>query len=103
MSKKGLKLNQPRVIKMLSATILLSTFAYAYMINVIAFDTASRQTVAESVSIARSEISELESQLMREGRKNNKELAVEFGLVKSVVNEAIVIIRDNSTRLTLNE
>jgi len=96
-------LNQEIYVKTLFALIVLTIFIYAYMVNMIAFNAAARGKAVESISILESQMSNLESELIIEGRKNNMELAANLGLVKPIANEVIVVVRDNSARLTFNE
>ncbi|HMP67416.1 MAG TPA: hypothetical protein PKA60_01565 [Candidatus Paceibacterota bacterium] len=78
-------------------------FLYVYFINSISFSTADRQNTFEMISVRQSEIGDLENKLISDTRKINIQMASAMGLSKSVVNEAIVIVRESSNRLTLNE
>lgn len=97
------KINQTICVRTLFGAIVVTAFLYIYMVNSIAFNAAAHQGIMRSVSIIQSEIGGLESELITESRNIDKTLAAQFGLVKTVENEAAVVLRDNSTRLTLNE
>lgn len=96
-------IDQTICVRTLIATIAATAFLYAYMINSIAFNAAAHEDIMRSVSITQSEIGQLESQVIAENRNIKKSMAAEFDLVKTVENEAQIVVRDNSTRLTLNE
>lgn len=91
------------ITRILFLIILSSMFLYVYFINSISFSTADRQNTFEMISVRQSEIGDLENKLISDTRKINIQMASAMGLSKSVVNEAIVIVRESSNRLTLNE
>ena len=103
MKTSTLALNQTICVKVLFIAIILVIFSYVYMVNAIAFNAAARESSVAAAAVLESEIGDLESELLSVGRQNNKNLAIEFGLVKSVTNEALIVIRDTNTRLTLND
>lgn len=85
------------------SAIAILVFVYIYLINTIAYSISDRQKLSEIITLKQSEIYNLESLLLSESRKFNKDMAFNYGLTKTVVNEALVITRDNSNRLTFNE
>ncbi len=103
MTTRTLQINRIQFVKIISIAIVGAVFCYVYMINAISFNTAARERISDLISIRQSEISDLESQFLANSRKINREIARNLGLVKSVENEAIVVVRDSNTRLTFNE
>jgi hypothetical protein len=103
MTIRTLQINRTKCIRILFVAILAVIFSYVYMINAISFNTASRERLSRIISIRQSEISELESQFLSESKKIDRLTAMNFGLVKSVENEAIIVVRDSNTRLTFND
>lgn len=103
MKTKTLQINNITCVKMLFGAVIISVFVYVYMVNLISFNTANRGRIADLISIRQSEVGELESQFLAESRKIDREVAMNLGLVKSVANDAVVVVRDSNSRLTLNE
>jgi serine protease inhibitor ecotin len=97
------KIDDALCVKILIGAVVFTAFMYVYMVNSIAFNASSYQSVVKSASILQSQIGQLESSLIAENRKIEKSLAVEFGLSKTVENEANILVRESNTRLTLNE
>jgi hypothetical protein len=103
MKTRTLQINRTQCVRILLAAILIVIFSYVYMINMISFNTASRESLSQLVSVRQSEIGELENQLLNESKKIDRLNASNFGLVKSVENEAIIVVRNSNTRLTFND
>ncbi len=105
MTTTKLKLNMNRVL--LTRTLMVAIFCtavlYVYFVGAIAFAAETRSQISDSISQYQSEISELEFSLINEARSINRASAVGMGLVQSVENEVVVVMRDSKTRLTFNE
>ena len=103
MRTSTLQINRIQCVRLLFIAILAVVFSYVYMINTISFNAASRERISNLISVRQSEISDLETEFLMESRKIDRAIARNFGLVKSVEKEAIVVVRNNNTRLTFNE
>ncbi len=103
MKTRTLQINRIQCVRILLVAILIVIFSYVYMINMISFNTASRESLSRLISVRQSEIGELENQLLNESKKIDRLNANNFGLVKSVENEAIIVVRNSNTRLTFND
>jgi hypothetical protein len=97
------KINDALCVKFLVAAICAVAFMYVYMVNSIAFNAAAHEDIVGMAAVLQSQIGQLESDLISENRKIEKSMAIDFGLTKTVENEAKVVLRDSNTRLTLNE
>ncbi len=103
MTINTLQINRTRCVRALFVAILGVVFTYVYMVNAISFNTASRERLSHMISVRQSEIGELESQLIAKSKEIDRDTALEFGLTKSIENEALVVVRQSNTRLTFNE
>lgn len=103
MRTNKLQINQIAITKTLVFAIFAVIALYVYMIISMAFTTADREVIAKTISIRQSEIGELESRIIVESRNVSRDLAAQIGLSKSVADEALVVVRDVGTKLTLNE
>jgi hypothetical protein len=72
-------------------------------VNAVAFNTASRGELSDSVSILQSKISELELAVNEKSSQIDKEMAVNLGLTQKTENDKIFVLKNQNTRLTLNE
>lgn len=88
------------VFWVLIALIGFSILFYAYLINATVLNTASLQNVEESIVDTRSEISQLEFQLIEENKNFTREYASNLGLVE--VSNPVFVAR-NSASLSLND
>jgi hypothetical protein len=98
-----LNINQSKIIRTLCLLIVVTMFTYIYLVNAVAFNVASRQNMVESISVLQSEISQLEMNVNEGKQLVTREMAFEMGLVKVAESERVFVLRDQTTRLTLNE
>jgi hypothetical protein len=105
MTTKTLKININRVyvIRTLLVAIFCTAAMYIYFIGSIAFSADMRSQISSSVIQLQSEISGLEFDLISASGSIDRSVASELGLIKSVENEAVVVVRNGKTRLTFNE
>jgi cell division protein FtsL len=103
MNQKTIKINKKNVqiFYLLSAVLLASILLYIYFINIAIFNTSKIQKVSEEITNTRSQISQLELELIDINRKITTNTASKLGLVPA--RERVFVERNVRTSLTLNE
>jgi uncharacterized protein involved in cysteine biosynthesis len=96
-------ITQSRIVKLLVALVFLMMVAYLYCVNVTAFNAASYEQLVAEIDETNSKISELESALNHINRKITKDMAEDYNLVALPESNLTFAIRNNSSRLTVNE
>lgn len=83
------------------ALIGVFSFMYIYFINITIFHTAERSNIEESITDIKSQISQLELELIDGTRELTINYAYTLGF--NDIDEPTFVKRDHNTRLSLNE
>jgi cell division protein FtsL len=99
-AKTNVFLSQQHVFWTLITLIIFFVFFYAYFINATVLNTAKLSKIEEKIVDTRSEISQLEFNLIEENKSFTKQYAVNLGLVEV---ENTVFVSRNSKNLSFND
>lgn len=96
-----LNINQMYVFWACIGIIALLVLMYVYFVNMAIFHTAERTRVEERITDVKSQISQLELELIDETRELTIDYAYTLGFLD--VSEPTFVKRDQNIRVTLNE
>lgn len=83
------------------ALVVIFSFMYIYFVNVTIFHTAERSNIEETITDLKSQISQLELELIDGTRELTLSYAYTLGF--NDIKEPTFVKRDHNTRLSLNE
>jgi hypothetical protein len=103
MKTKTLQINKEKCVQALFVLTIVAIFTYIYLVNAVAFNVASRVQTVKQTAVLRSEINQLEGKMISLNQEFDRELAQQFGLTENVTNKTLVVVRNQNSRLTLND